>query len=256
MSLHPPTASLPVPSQAAFLLDFDGTLVDIAPTPEAVVVPERLPATLRALRALCGNALGLVSGRPIPQIDHFLPGLPYAVAGEHGIAVRHAPEAEVERAVLPAVPADWLDAAERMVAAHPGAHVERKHTGFVLHFRAVPEAAEPLRAQAEALLAGDPEHRFHLQPAKMAWEVKPAGVDKESAVRLLMQRPPFAGRLPIFVGDDATDEDGIRGAVALGGVGFRIPNDFPDPDAFRAWLGRLAATPAGATAWEAGAWAG
>ncbi len=256
MSPHPFPADLPAPSQAAFLLDFDGTLVDIAPTPESVVVPERLPDTLRALRTLCGDALGLVSGRPIAQIDHFLPGIPYAVAGEHGIAVRHAPDGEVERAVLPAVPADWLDEAERMVAAHPGARVERKHTGFVLHFRAVPEAAGPLREAVDALLAADPEHRFHLQPAKMAWEIKPAGIDKESAVRLLMQRPPFAGRLPIFVGDDATDEDGIRGAVALGGVGFRIPNDFPDPDAFRAWLAVLAATPAEAEAWEAGAWGG
>ena len=247
----PPPASLPAPSRAAFLLDFDGTLVDIAPTPESVVVPDGLPDTLRALRALCGDALGLVSGRPIAQIDHFLPGIPYAVAGEHGVAVRHAPDGEVERAVLPVVPPDWLDAADRLAAAHPGARVERKHTGFVLHFRAVPEAAGPLRDAAEALLAGDREHRFHLQSAKMAWEVKPAGVDKGSAVRLLMQRPPFAGRRPIFVGDDATDEDGIRGAVALGGMGFRIPNDFPDPDAFRFWLGRLAATPAGAEAWEA-----
>lgn len=249
MSPHPSLAGLPAPSRAAFLLDFDGTLVDIAPTPESVVVPERLPATLRALRALCGDALGLVSGRPIAQIDHFLPGIPFAVAGEHGVAVRHAPDAAVERAVLPVVPADWLDAAERMVAAHPGARVERKHTGFVLHFRAVPEAGGALRGAAEALLATDAEHRFHLQPAKMAWEVKPAGIDKESAVRLLMQRAPFAGRLPIFVGDDATDEDGIRGALALGGAGFRIPNDFPDPDAFRAWLDQLAATPVGAEAW-------
>jgi trehalose 6-phosphate phosphatase len=249
MSNEPPFAVLPVPSRAAFLLDFDGTLVDIAPTPDAVVVPTGLAQALSALRSLCGDALGIVSGRPIAQIDHFLPGVPYAVAGEHGIAVRHAPGDEAERAVLPALPGDWLEAAERIVAAHPGAHVERKQTGFVFHYRAVPEAADALRAEAEALLAQDPEHRFHLQPAKMAWEIKPGGIDKESAVRQLMNRAPFAGRLPIFIGDDATDEDGIRGAKALGGLGFRIPNDFTDPDAFRAWLMSLAATRPGADAW-------
>lgn len=231
------------------MLDFDGTLVDIAPTPEAVVVAPGLPATLLALRRLCGEAFGVVSGRPIEQIDHFLPGVPFAIAGEHGIAIRHRPDAPVERATLPALPPDWLERAERIAAAHPGVRVERKKAGFVLHFRAVPEAGDAVRAEAEALLAGGAPGRFHIQPAKMAWEIKPDGVDKESAVRALMRTAPFAGRLPVFVGDDATDEDGIRGARALGGVGFRIPDDFPDPDAFRAWLSGLAATAPGADAW-------
>ena len=248
-SRPPAFSGLPVPARAAFLLDFDGTLVDIAPTPESVVVPDGLPSVLLGLRRLCGDALGLVSGRPIAQIDQFLPDVPFAVAGEHGIAVRHSPGDAVERAILPELPAHWLEAAERIVAGHPGARVERKQTGLVLHYRAVPEAGPALRAEAEALLAQDAGQRFHLQAAKMAWEIKPGGVDKESAVRLLMQRPPFVGRLPIFVGDDATDEDGIRGAVALGGLGFRIPNDFPDPDAFRDWLRRLSETSPGADAW-------
>ena len=247
--MSPDPSTLPVPARAAFLLDFDGTLVDIAPTPESVTVPDGLPAVLSRLRALCGDALGVVSGRPIAQIDQFLSGVPFAVAGEHGIAVRHAPGEAIERASLPALPASWLAEAERIVAGHPGARVERKQTGLVLHYRSTPAAGEALRIAAEALLAEDAERRFHLQPAKMAWEIKPAGIDKESAVRLLMQRPPFAGRLPIFVGDDVTDEDGIRGALALGGLGFRIPADFPDPDAFRGWLGRLSAARPGADAW-------
>lgn len=245
-----PMQALPPPSRAAFLLDFDGTLVDIAPTPESVVVAAGLPGTLLALRRICGDALGVVSGRPIDQIDHFLPAIPFAVAGEHGIAVRHRPDGAVERATLPALPPDWLERAERIADAHPGVRVERKKAGFVLHFRAVPEAGAAVRAEAEALLATGAPGQFHIQPAKMAWEIKPDGVDKESAVRALMRTAPFVGRLPIFVGDDATDEDGIRGAKALGGVGFRIPDDFADPDAFRAWLSRLAQTAPGAAAWE------
>lgn len=243
------TPALPPPGRAAFLLDFDGTLVDIAPTPESVIVPSGLPATLLSLRALCGDALGIVSGRPIAQIDHFLHAVPYAVAGEHGIAVRHAPDAAATRAILPELPAGWLEQAEEIASRHPGTHVERKQTGFVLHFRAVPDAADALRVAAETLLAQDDRHRFHLQPAKMAWEIKPDGVDKESAVRQLMQQAPFIGRLPIFIGDDATDEDGIRGAEALGGIGYRIPSDFADPDALRAWLGALAATARGSAEW-------
>ena len=249
-SRHSILARLPPPSRAAFLLDFDGTLVDIAPTPESVVVSPGLPAVLVALRDRCGGALAVVSGRPIAQIDHFIPGIPYAVAGEHGIAVRHAPDQPVVRAVLPELPAHWLAEAERIVAGHPGASVERKQTGLVLHFRGAPDAGPALRTEAEALLAQDPQRRFHLQTAKMAWELKPGGIDKGTAVGQLMQQPPFAGRIPIFIGDDVTDEDGIRGAEALGGLGFRIPDDFPDPDAFRAWLGDLARSSSAADSWE------
>lgn len=243
--------NLPPPQQVAFLLDFDGTLVDIAPTPELVVVPTGLAQTLVTLRDRCGGALGVVSGRPIAQIDHFLAGIPHAVAGEHGIAVRHAPDQPVQRAELPELPPEWLDEAERIVARHPGARVEHKHTGLVLHFRAVPEAGPALREAAEELLARDPMRRFHLQAAKMAWELKPGGIDKGTAVRQLMQQPPFAGRVPVFVGDDVTDEDGIRAAEAMGGIGLRIPEDFATPALFRAWLAELARSDA-----EAGSWGG
>ncbi len=240
---------LPGPTRAAFLLDFDGTLVDIAPTPDAVLVPDGLPGVLLRLRALCGDALAVISGRPIDQIDHFMPHVPFAVAGEHGIAIRHAPDAPVRRADLPPLPPHWLDAAERLTAQHPGTTVERKQAGLVLHYRAAPDAGPALRDEAAAWIAADAEQRFHLQPAKMAWELKPNGVDKETAVRAVMEQPPFAGRLPIYVGDDVTDEDGIRGAEALGGVGLRIPRDHADPAAFRAWLAVLATTVPGSDRW-------
>ncbi len=243
------THPLPGPGEAAFLLDFDGTLVDIAPTPDSVTVPDGLVAALLRLRALCGDALAVISGRPIAEIDRFLPDVPFAVAGEHGIALRHGPGEPVERADLPALPPHWLEAAERLAARHPGTAIERKQAGLVLHFRAAPDAGETLRAAAAGWIGGDGGQHFHLQPAKMAWEIKPAGIDKETAVRAVMQRPPFAGRRPVYVGDDVTDEDGIRGAEALGGLGYRIPRDFPDPAAFRAWLAALAATSPKAASW-------
>jgi trehalose 6-phosphate phosphatase len=238
--------TLPAPERAAFLLDFDGTLVDIAPTPEGVVVPDGLPGALRALRQRCGDAFGVVTGRPIAQIDGFLPGVPFAVAGEHGLAIRHAPDEAVERVALPTLPADWLQRAEQLAAAHPGTRVERKHAGFVLHYRGNPDAGPALEAALRPLVAEQGE-AFHLQAAKMAWEIRPGGVDKGSAVRALMARAPFTGRLPVFVGDDVTDEDGIRAARDMGGVGLRIPDDIPSPAALRAWLLQLA---------EGAGWAG
>ncbi|OAG77304.1 Trehalose-6-phosphate phosphatase [Acetobacter malorum] len=229
-----------VPSldQAAFLLDFDGTLVDIAPTPDSVVVPEGLPETLRRLRAACGDALAIVSGRSIDQIDHFLGDIPFAVAGEHGIAVRHRPGGPIERAALPSVPQSWFAEARDLIAAWPGARLEHKPGGFVLHYRAVPEAGAALREAAESWVKGT-NGAFEVQTAKMAWEIRPAGVDKGYAVSMLMKSLPFTGRKPVFVGDDVTDEDGMAAAKRLGGVGLRIPTDFPNPTAFRAWLASL-----------------
>ncbi len=250
----PPHPALPPPHRAAFLLDLDGTLLDIAPTPESVVVAPGLAADLAALRDRVGGALAIVTGRPIAQIDALLPGVPHAVAGEHGGATRHAPGEPVRAAALADIPDAWRDAAARIAAAHPGARVEDKRRGIVLHYRAAPEHGASLRTALAALLApagdtpagdppaGDPpdSDAFHLLGAKMAWEIRPAGADKGSAVRALMARPPFAGRLPVFVGDDVTDEDGIAAAVALGGVGLRVPDTFGDPEGVRAWIARLA----------------
>ena len=235
-----PRPALPKVERAAFLLDFDGTLVDIAPAPELVRVPPGLADALLRLRALCGDALAVVTGRPIEQVDGFLPGVPFAIAGEHGIALRHGPGEAIQRPELPPLPPEWVLQGEVLAAAHEGVRVERKATGFVLHYRANPEAGQALKQAADTMVAGS-EGRFHVQSAKMAWEIRPSGLDKGSAVRALMQRPPFAGRLPVFIGDDVTDEDGIRAAIELGGTGYRIPDDFDEPESVRRWLTSLAA---------------
>lgn len=238
---------LPPPRHASLLLDVDGTLLDIAATPDAVVVPPDLLVSLRQLRTALGGALAVVSGRPVAQIDALLQDAPYAVAGEHGGAIRHAPDAPVEQATLPRVPPRWLAEAALMIERHPGAVLERKSHGFVLHYRAVPEFGSLLRDALTPLLAES--NAFVLLAARKAWEVKPRGADKGIAVAKLLERQPFAGRLPIFIGDDVTDEDGIAIARERGGAGLRVPETFGTASAVRAWLAKAAATEGAWPAW-------
>jgi trehalose 6-phosphate phosphatase len=235
-----PRVALPPVERTALVLDLDGTLLDIAPAPDLVVVPPGLPNTLRRLRTILGSALGIITGRPIEQVDALLPDIPYAVAGEHGAALRYNPETTAERPLLPAVPAGWLELAKNLVAKHAGVLFEPKEHGFAVHFRAAPELADRLRRSLEELVAGQPD-RFVLLPARMAWEVRPRGADKGKALASLMARPPFAGRVPVFVGDDVTDEDAIVYARSVGGIGLRVPEAFGDAVGVRAWLGGIGA---------------
>jgi trehalose 6-phosphate phosphatase len=226
---------LPPIERAALLLDLDGTLLDIAPTPASVVVPAGLIEALLAWRAHLGGALAIISGRPIEQIDALLPGVPTAIAGEHGGVIRHRPEGPIERPFLPAPEPDWVAAAAALALAHPGVVLERKHRGFALHYRAAPEHGPALAAHLAAMIAAR-EGEFALLPAHMAWEVRPNGADKGTAVARIMGRPPFAGRLPVFIGDDVTDEDAIHAARKRGGAGLRVAEAFGTPQAVRAWL--------------------
>ena len=234
--------SLPPFAESALLLDMDGTLLDIAPTPDAVVVPPGLPEALRALRGALGGAVAVVTGRPIAQVDALLPGAVFAVAGEHGGAIRFTPDGPQTRVVLPDPPVAWVTEAARIVARHPGAMLEQKQRGFVFHFRAVPDAGPALHDAAAALIAPR-SGAFQLMPALMAWEVRPRGADKGSAVQALMAESPFAGRRPIFIGDDVTDEDGMDAARALGGAGLQVDRWFGTAGGVRAWLAAAAAAP-------------
>jgi trehalose 6-phosphate phosphatase len=236
--------ALPPFRDAALFLDMDGTLVDLAPTPDAVVVAPGLRDTLATLRASLDGALAIVTGRPIETVDRLFGNAVGAVAGEHGGAIRHHGNDAIERVKLPRPPAAWLEAAEALVHSFPGALLERKARGFALHYRGAPEAREVFRAALRALV--DPSPAFEVHPAHMLWEVRPVGADKGRAVVALMQRPPFVGRLPVFIGDDVTDEDGMREARKLGGAGYRVDAVFGDPEGVRSWLRRSA---------EAGEWA-
>jgi len=230
---------MPPIQRTALLLDLDGTLLDIAPTPDSVVVPHGLTDSLRRITALLDGAVAVVTGRPIETIDALLGDAIPAVAGEHGAAVRHSAQGVVERPPYPPPPSAWLDAAARLVAAHPGTLLEPKARGFAVHFRLAPSAGEAVHACLSRLLEG--QSIFELLGGTMLWEVRPAGAHKGRAVNALMQRPPFAARVPVFIGDDVTDEDGMKVARAMGGLGLRVDSAFGDPPGVRQWLAAVAA---------------
>jgi trehalose 6-phosphate phosphatase len=225
---------LPPYHDAALLLDLDGTLLDLAPTPDSVVVPPGLTDTLRDIRRQLDEALAVVTGRTIETIDALLGDAPHAVAGEHGGAIRQLPGASIERPALASPPASWLAAGAALEAAHPGAMFERKPRGFGLHFRLAPEAGPVVYEVLSALVAGSAE--FELMQGHMMWEIRPRGVDKGDAVMRLMKSAPFLGRVPVFIGDDVTDEDGMKVARDMGGAGLRVQDVFGDACGVRAWL--------------------
>src|ERR1700761_9560024 len=172
--------TLPPFDRAALMLDMDGTLVDLAPTPDAVVVQPGLPWTVVTLRDALAGALAIVTGRPIETVDRLFGDAPGAVAGEHGGAFRYAGGGAIERLDLPSPPLSWLEAAETLVRSFPGALLERKARGFALHYRQAPAAREVFRARLAKMLAT--ETGFELHPAHMLWEVRPLGADKGRAV--------------------------------------------------------------------------
>jgi trehalose 6-phosphate phosphatase len=226
---------LPPFDRTALLLDLDGTLLDFAPTPDAVIVPPALPGTLARLRDRLGGALAVITGRPVEQIDALLPGIVPTVSGEHGGALRAFPGASLTRVALPDLPPGLLEAGAQVAADHPGVVLERKARGFVIHYRPAPEFGSSVHDALAALVAPHAAS-FQLLAAHMAWEVRPRGADKGSAVLSIMALPTFAGRLPVFIGDDVTDEDGMKPARALGGAGLFVPEIFGSAAAVREWL--------------------
>lgn len=233
-------AGPPMPGfDAAFFLDLDGTLLEIAARPDAVVVPPELPELLSRLQEALGGAVAVVTGRGLAIARGYtgVPSLP--IGAEHGAVLDPSLPGAVP---LPVPPPEWRRAADEWAAARPGTLAEHKTHGLVLHFRQRPEAQAEALALLEELLRGD-GHGFHIVPAHAAAELRPVGADKGGAVRRLMAAPPFTGRRPIFIGDDVTDEDGMAACAEYGGHGLRVPDDFAGrPALVRAWLSRVAAT--------------
>jgi trehalose 6-phosphate phosphatase len=205
------------PSCALFL-DFDGTMVDIAPQPQAVEVPQPLISVLHELAGYLEGAVAVISGRPIEQLDAFLAPLRLPVAGVHGSERRSAdgaihllgthPLGEVEQA------------ANALVAQHPGLLVENKRGSLALHYRQHPELEDLCVRTMQKAVEASPG--MTLLRGKMVVEAKPGGASKGRSIEAFLAEPPFAGRTPVFIGDDITDEVGFSTVQRLGGIGIKV----------------------------------
>lgn len=210
------------PERVAILSDFDGTLVEFAPEPHLVEIPRRLIDILGALQGRLEGALALVSGRTLPELDDFLKPLEFPAAGNHGRDVRFA-NGEMQTSGIPDISAE-MAAIEVFGLKHPEVLIERKQGSVALHYRKAPHHEGAVRRLLEDMAAKRDD--LTTMDNKMLVELKDAASNKGKAVRALMASKPFAGRVPVFLGDDRNDEDGFIGAQELGGVGIKIgPGD-------------------------------
>ncbi|HWK74996.1 MAG TPA: trehalose-phosphatase [Povalibacter sp.] len=230
--------------QLALFLDVDGTLLEIAQTPYAVIVPESLKITLDTLSSRLQGALALVSGRSVETLDALFAPYRFPAAGIHGCELRPAGSA-IE---YPAVDATQLAAARDTLSTwtqrHPGTLLEDKRYALALHYRLRPEletaaldAVLPVLTQLGGV--------FELQRGKSVYEIRPVGYTKGSAIHSFVRAAPFAGRTPLFIGDDITDESGFEVVNELGGVSVCVGAREPTAARYRlanvdtviSWLG-------------------
>lgn len=205
----------------AIFTDFDGTLVEIAQTPDAVEVHPGLPEQLDRVARDFGHALAVITGREIADIDRFLAPAHLPVAGAHGAQRRRADGTliELDTEIISAAQA-IASAIAPLVAEHSDLILEPKDGTVALHYRQAPYLEEECLLAMQDAISDHAE--FTLVPGKMVIEARPAGFDKGSALRAFMQEEPFVGRTPIFIGDDKTDEDAFRVAQELGGIGIKL----------------------------------
>lgn len=220
---HPPlqmgSPRLPlIGPQTALFLDFDGTLADLAPQPGAVQVTAELIPTLAQLAVRLGGALAIVSGRTLTDLDRFLEPLQLAAAAEHGSQRRQA-NGQVISAAAPDLQ-EVVRRAAALAARHPGLYLEIKSAAVALHYRQAPDLETlALRVMREAANSTPGAELLH---GKCVFEIKPAGVSKGTAIEAFMGEMPFVGRLPLFAGDDVTDEAGFSVVQFLGGQGIKV----------------------------------
>ncbi|MBY0511237.1 MAG: trehalose-phosphatase [Rhodospirillaceae bacterium] len=219
---HPP----PLTADTALFLDFDGTLVDIARTPEDIRVAEDLGHLLGSVSDALHGALAVISGRPIDAVDRFLGGAVRAVAGVHGATRRDA------RGMTHGAPADatalkdYRPILESFAHHHTGILLEDKTISIAVHFREAPELAEESR-QIVADCAAASQGRLEFLEGKMVAELKPARITKAGALSAYMNEAPFQGRRPVFAGDDITDEAGFSAVAKVGGYGVIVGERTP-----------------------------
>ncbi|MGF1594776.1 MAG: trehalose-phosphatase [Kiloniellaceae bacterium] len=207
------------PSAQALFLDVDGTLLPIAPHPDAVRVPPPLIALLEDLNARIGGALALVSGRSLANLDRLFAPLRLPAAGVHGLERRGA-DGIVHTGDTASLLQPLRGPLADFAGARQGLLVEDKQHSLALHYRAAPTYDAEAEAFLRDLAAAAPG--LEVTRGKMVLEVKPAGVDKGTAIVAFLAEPPFAGRHPVYIGDDVTDEDAFAAVNAAGGLSIRV----------------------------------
>ncbi len=205
---------------SAVFLDLDGTLLEIAEHPDLVHVPPGLLTALESAHDRLTGALAMISGRPIADLDTLLAPLRLPAAGIHGIEYRDTPD-ELHTIHSENIPQKIRHRVTTLVDTHPGLLLEDKGNSLAVHFRQAPDKENLVRTELQAVssqLDGD----FVLQNGKMVMELRPAGANKGTAVSRFMTQPAFAGRQPVFIGDDITDEDAFQVVNQMQGLSIRV----------------------------------
>ncbi len=230
-------------AECAFFLDVDGTLIEIADTPSAVRVDRELLELIGQLFRISGGALALVSGRSISDLEELLGAKRMPLAGQHGLERRDAAGRLWIHAAPPGAKCTIKEALAPVLTRHPGLLLEDKGLTLALHYRQAPHLA----AYAHRLMARlmqEAGGQLELQKGKRVIEIKPAGIDKGTAVAEYLTETPFRGRHPVFIGDDLNDEHGFAEVNRMGGISIKVGPGascaryrLPDVAAVRRWLG-------------------
>ena len=235
------------PRQVAILLDIDGTLLDIALTPHDVRVPSALRKTLATLQERTGGAIALVSGRSLSDIDLIFAPLKLSAVGGHGAEIRVAPNSKANGTLSRFLDKKTRSRLIEVAEVDEGVIMEDKGYSVALHYRLAPDKKRAIEDAVAAICGELPAGTVEILPGKAVIEIKKSGFNKGTALRDLMAQPPFAGRKPIFVGDDVTDEaafavvpefDGI--AISVGRMVPGVAQRFETPGDVRRWLERIA----------------
>lgn len=223
-------------------LDIDGTLIDIASTPNDVVIPQNLSKILENVTLRLDGALAILTGRPIADVDILLAPLAPVAAGIHGAEIRFFPSGDIANKARP-VNARIEQAVQALSFQHPSVLIERKQQSIALHYRQAPEVAAHLESALLQILK-DSENDLTIARGKQVLELVPKHISKGSALEEIMGYSPFAEKQPIMIGDDISDQSAFAVARRLGGKGMKVAgeqfsrseSDFDGPSDVLAWL--------------------
>jgi trehalose 6-phosphate phosphatase len=241
-----PRALVPHLNECAILLDIDGTLLDLAPTPREVWVPPGLAKTLDGLLTRTSGALALVSGRSLNDIDLIFAPDQFPAVGGHGAEMRLSTDNEAVATHAPPMDKELKRRLAAIAKLSPGILLEDKGYSLALHYRLAPHAEKAIYEAVSLIRADLPNAPIEVLPGKCVCEIKHSGFNKASGVLELMTHEPFKGRRPIFIGDDVTDETVFAIMPELNGLAFSVgrrahgvAGHFDEPRDVRAWLAHL-----------------